>query len=159
MARETKPGGSINAQQAGLLVGVSPRRIQQLSKQSWIPRADRGRYLVRDVVHGYIKFLDDRRDRGEASGSATALLDAKAQRIEKQNARTAERLMHFDEFAEAANELLEVLTAEFAKAPTRITRDPTIRRKLSDAFDAVLTRARKRLDESTRKLRETVRAS
>lgn len=51
----THPVGTI----AKLLM-LSPRRVQQLTADGVIPRAERGRYEIAPAVQGYIKYLQDR---------------------------------------------------------------------------------------------------
>lgn len=42
------------------LLRLTERRVQQLSKEGVIPRAERGRYELAPAVQGYIGFLQDR---------------------------------------------------------------------------------------------------
>lgn len=50
------------------LLLLSDRRVQQLTKDGVIPRAERGRYDLETAVHGYIKYLRDRAIGADASG-------------------------------------------------------------------------------------------
>lgn len=54
-SKPTYPVGTI----AKLLL-VSERRVQQLTKEGVIPKADRGRYELAPAVQGYIRYLQDR---------------------------------------------------------------------------------------------------
>ena len=51
---------------AFLLDRTSERRVQQLAKEGWIPRATRGQYELVGAVHGMIQYLKDRIRRAEA---------------------------------------------------------------------------------------------
>jgi len=42
------------------LLDLSPRRVQQLSKEGVIPKAERGRYELVPAVRGYIRYLKER---------------------------------------------------------------------------------------------------
>lgn len=42
------------------LLDLTPRRVQQLSKEGVIPRAERGRYELVPAVRGYIAYLKER---------------------------------------------------------------------------------------------------
>jgi phage terminase Nu1 subunit (DNA packaging protein) len=42
------------------LLMISERRVQQLTKDGVIPKAERGRYELAPAVQGYIKFLQER---------------------------------------------------------------------------------------------------
>ena len=61
----TYPVGTI----AKLLM-LTDRRVQQLSKDGVIPKADRGRYELAPAVQGYIRYLQERTiDAGGAEGA------------------------------------------------------------------------------------------
>ena len=42
------------------LLDLSPRRVQQLSKEGVIPKAERGQYELLPAVRGYIRYLKER---------------------------------------------------------------------------------------------------
>jgi phage terminase Nu1 subunit (DNA packaging protein) len=42
------------------LLDLTPRRVQQLSKEGVIPKLDRGRYELVPAVRGYIRYLKER---------------------------------------------------------------------------------------------------
>lgn len=42
------------------LLDLTPRRVQQLSKEGVIPKAERGRYELVPAVRGYIRYLKER---------------------------------------------------------------------------------------------------
>ncbi len=50
------------------LLMISERRVQQLTAEGVIPRAERGRYELAQSVQGYIRFLQDR-----SAGNASQL--------------------------------------------------------------------------------------
>ena len=47
------------------LLDLSPRRVQQLSKEGVIPKAERGRYELVPAVRGYISYLKERTVTGD----------------------------------------------------------------------------------------------
>ena len=47
------------------LLDLSPRRMQQLSKEGVIPKAERGRYELVPAVRGYISYLKERTVTGD----------------------------------------------------------------------------------------------
>jgi len=49
------------------LLMLSDRRVQQLTKDGVIPKAERGRYELAPAVQGYIRFLQERSLRSDAS--------------------------------------------------------------------------------------------
>lgn len=49
------------------LLLLSDRRVQQLTKEGVIPKAERGRYELAPAVQGYIRFLQERSLRSDSS--------------------------------------------------------------------------------------------
>ena len=50
---------------AAKLLMVTPEWVRRRTKDGWIPKTDRGRYRVVDVVQGYIRFLKDEASRDQ----------------------------------------------------------------------------------------------
>ena len=69
------------------LLRLTERRVQQLSKEGVIPKAERGRYDLVPSVQGYIKYLQDRAA-PEMSGSID--YNAEKARLTRANADIAE---------------------------------------------------------------------
>ena len=53
MADEMQKPNTITTEQAARLLMISGERVRQLSKQGWITKVERDRYLLVDVVQGY----------------------------------------------------------------------------------------------------------
>lgn len=49
------------------LLLLTDRRVQQLTKEGVIPKAERGRYELAPAVQGYVRYLQDRSHRGSDS--------------------------------------------------------------------------------------------
>lgn len=49
------------------LLLLSDRRVQQLTKEGVIPKAERGRYELAPAVQGYVRFLQERSLRSDSS--------------------------------------------------------------------------------------------
>lgn len=49
------------------LLLLTPRRLQQLTKEGHLPKAERGRYELVPVVQAYIRYLRDRAVKGDVS--------------------------------------------------------------------------------------------
>jgi phage terminase Nu1 subunit (DNA packaging protein) len=73
-SKPTYPVGTI----ARLLL-MSERRVQQLTKEGVIPKADRGRYELAPAVQGYIRYLQDRNLKVDGN----TLIDVNAERARK----------------------------------------------------------------------------
>lgn len=69
------------------LLRLTERRVQQLSKEGIIPKAERGRYQLAPAVQGYIKYLQDRAA-PEMGGSID--YNAEKARLTRANADIAE---------------------------------------------------------------------
>jgi phage terminase Nu1 subunit (DNA packaging protein) len=69
------------------LLDLTPRRVQQLSKEGVIPKAERGRYELVPAVQGYIRYLRDRAVNSDTGGD-TYLADRS--RLMRINADMAE---------------------------------------------------------------------
>jgi phage terminase Nu1 subunit (DNA packaging protein) len=108
---------------AKLLV-LTPRRVQQLTKEGVLPKAERGRYELAPVVQAYVKYL---RDRNIGAEDPAADIGAFRARLVKAKARAAEievegmdgtRLMR-SEVERAWQAILIPLRAAVLALPTR----------------------------------------
>lgn len=87
------------------LLLLTPRRVQQLSAEGIIPRAERGRYELAPAVQGYIRFLQERHlgadgdDGGDATLAAEKLKKLAAEREMKEMERDERRGRLHDEQA------------------------------------------------------------
>ena len=140
------PANTIDLETAARLAMCTPRWIQELVKQGFIPKAERGRYTVLGVVHGRIKSLQDDQNRSSKSASASRVQDARAEEIklrldEKRGtllqAGQAEAINVIDEFAGG-------LKSDLLAIPARVTADLALRRRIEDGIDHAFADAGKR---------------
>lgn len=81
------------------LLDLTPRRVQQLSSEGVIPRAEKGRYELVPAVRGYIRYLRDRAIGADAlpdesaRASRARLLKAQAEAQEMENAKVKGELL------------------------------------------------------------------
>ena len=77
------------------LLLLTPRRVQQLTQEGIIPRAERGRYELAPAVQGYIRYLQDRHlgAEGDEGGDATMA----AEKLKKLAAERQMKEMERDE--------------------------------------------------------------
>lgn len=101
------------------LLLLSDRRVQQLTKEGVIPKAERGRYELAPAVQGYIRFLQERSLRSDTSPIDYHTEKA---RLTKMQADTAE--------------------IELAKARAEVASVATIERNLAGLFAEVKTNLR-----------------
>lgn len=62
------------------LLLLTERRVQQLTEQNIIPKAERGRYELAPAVQGYVKFLRDRALGGDAGDDGEGVKLKRAKR-------------------------------------------------------------------------------
>ena len=93
MAKTTFPLDTI-----AKLLDLTPRRIQQLSSEGVIPKAERGRYELVPAVQGYIKYLKERSIKADTNGDdynahRTRLTKVRADMAEIEKAQIVEQLI------------------------------------------------------------------
>lgn len=86
---------------AKLLI-LTPRRVQQLTAEGVIPKAERGRYALAPAVQGYVKYLKERAINADVSGDETSdhkrrLMKARADIAEFEAQRLAGDLVPVDQ--------------------------------------------------------------
>jgi phage terminase Nu1 subunit (DNA packaging protein) len=107
------------------LLLLTERRVQQLTREGVLPKADRGRYELAPVIQAYVKYLRDRALPGEAEGLSEDFQKARARRT------AAEASMAEMRAAQARGELIpaadvhEVLTAIFGRVRSKLLALPS----------------------------------
>lgn len=87
------------------LLRLTERRVQQLSKEGVIPKAERGRYELAPAVQGYITYLQDRLAPRESDGDP----DRIDYHVEKARKTKAEADMAEMEAARMRGDLVDAL--------------------------------------------------
>lgn len=148
-------GATISVEKAAKLLMVTPRRVQQLARDGWIPRAAGGGYPTVGVVQGYIRFLQDEQRRASRSAAENRVRDARAQEIELRVALRKRTLIDTEEAIGTLDEIVGMVRAETTGLPARITRDLPLRRKIEQELDAIFHRVSDRLAEKADALRKS----
>ena len=73
---------------AAKLLMVTPEWVRRRTRDGWIPKTDRGRYRVVDVVQGYIRFLKDEARRATKTASHNRLQEIRARKEDLAVAQT-----------------------------------------------------------------------
>lgn len=136
-----------------VLLKLSPRRVQQLATQKWIPRAEKGKYPLVGSVQGYIDFLRDENERRTRSAADSRLRDARAREVEQRIAERDKGLIDVDEALTAADRLAGVYLSSITGLPARITRNQSERRRLEGICDNERQRVADMLSEIASDLR------
>lgn len=144
----SSPGTLVTLDVAAQLIMVTPRWVQKLTKDGWIPKSERGRYSLIGVVQGYINFLKDEARRASKSAADSRVRDARAREIELRVARQQADLIPYAEHVAILDEILGHIRAEMEGAPARITRDLGIRDELKGVIHGSLDKASRRLQQA-----------
>lgn len=104
------------------LLMITERRVQQLSLEGVIPRAERGRYELVPAVQGYIRYLRERTvgaDAADAEGEThkSRLLRAQADKAEIETAALRGALVPGSEIARADERAMTALRDRLLAIP------------------------------------------
>jgi hypothetical protein len=106
------------------LLLLTPRRVQQLTKAGYLPKAERGRYELVPVVQAYVRYLRDRAVNGDAGDDD---IGAHKARLIKARARAAEieadsldgTRLHIEDVEKAWQAIVGNLRAALLGFPTK----------------------------------------
>jgi len=106
------------------LLDLTPRRVQQLSAEGVIPKAERGRYELVPAVQGYVKYLKERSIRADTSGDdynahRTRLTKAKADMAEMEKAQIEEQLIPANDVEKVWVEVSQNMRQKLLTLPQR----------------------------------------
>jgi hypothetical protein len=143
-------GNAVPLEAAAALLKCTPRWIQMLAKEGWIAKADRGRYPLVGLIHGYIDWRDDADKRATRKQSENKVRDAKADLVQLQIEERSRKLVD-----EARTEALATcdlviggIRSDLVSLPARITSDLAMRQRIETAIDDVLRAAAKRAQDA-----------
>jgi len=97
-----------NREEVAELLGITPRRVNQLTNENVIPLRKRGCYDLRTAVAGYTKFLKERNDAAEAKAK-TRMHEAKADLAEMDAATRKGELVEVDEVKKEWGNILKII--------------------------------------------------
>jgi hypothetical protein len=137
---------TIDGATAGRLIRVTNARISQLAKEGWIKREANGKYLVVNVVHGYLDFLDDVKKREAKSASASRVQDERAALYKQQRLEKAGKLCDVDEVIAFLWEVFSAHKSECSSVASRATRDRPLRKKIEAELDDAFNRTAARFE-------------
>jgi phage terminase Nu1 subunit (DNA packaging protein) len=141
---EARNDGRFNVQTIAKLLMIDERRIQQLVKEGWIPRGERGRYTLVESVQGYIKYLKEHGRETQRGTEHARLARAQAMRVEMDNFRRMGELQTTAQVEETTQGLVVMMKSSHAALPGRlanelasITEPPRIYKRLQEELRAV----------------------
>lgn len=119
------------------MLGLTPRRLQQLVGDGHVPASDRGQYAVTVTAQAYFRFLQGDARRTTRSAANSRVSDLRAEEIEARNDRRAAAMLK-----EARQEALDMvdlfggaLKADIYGIPARVTKDLQLRRRIEAEID------------------------
>lgn len=139
--------GTITVEVAARLLMVTPEWIRRLSKDGWIPKVERGRYRVVDVVQGYIRFLKDEARRSSRTASLSRLQDIRTRKEELAVAQAERELVPLTEAMTLVDEVAGAVVARVNAIPARFTRNIEQRALLQREVDDTLTEVADRIEK------------
>lgn len=129
---------------AGLLM-IDERRIQQLVKEGWIPRGERGRYALIPSVQGYIRSIKEGQRETGRGGEQARLARANAQKVEMENLRRMGELVARAQVEETTAGLVVLIKSSHEGLPGRLANElaglepPRIYQRLQTELRSILT--------------------
>ena len=122
------------------LLMLSRQRIDQLVKEGYIKRHDRGQYSLVNAVQGYIKFLRDETRRQNVSAADSRVRDARAKDIEVRTAVRLSQLVPRLVYEDMIESFAGVVRSELSGMAATCSRDLAVRRTIDREINARLRR-------------------
>jgi len=107
------------------LLDLTPRRVQQLSAEGVIPKAERGRYELVPAIQGYIRYLKERSIKADTSGDdynahRTRLTKARADLAEMEKEQIREQLIPAGDVERAWIDVSQNMRQKLLAFPQRV---------------------------------------
>jgi phage terminase Nu1 subunit (DNA packaging protein) len=107
------------------LLDLTPRRVQQLSAEGVIPKAERGRYELVPAIQGYIRYLKERSIKADTSGDdynahRTRLTKTRADLAELEKAQIEEQLIPASDVERAWIDVSQNMRQKLLAFPQRV---------------------------------------
>jgi len=107
------------------LLDLTPRRVQQLSAEGVIPKAERGQYELVPAIQGYIRYLKERSIKADTSGDdynahRTRLTKARADLAEMEKEQIREQLIPAGDVERAWIDVSQNMRQKLLAFPQRV---------------------------------------
>jgi phage terminase Nu1 subunit (DNA packaging protein) len=134
------------------LLDLSERRIQQLSREGVIPKAERGQYDLIGSVRGYVRYLRDQALRAQAGAPDYAaerarFIRARADLAEMEAEEKRRSLIAVDEIEGAWIAVLALLRTRLLALPDRLAPQAFDQPTVGDTRNLIRTAIREVLDD------------
>lgn len=123
MAGDEAKRGRFDVRTIATLLMLDERRIQQLTKEGWIKKDDRGSYGLVESVQGYIRYLKENTKSRERGTEHARLARAQSMKVEMENWRRMGELQTSSHVEETTNGLVVILKSSTEGLPGRIANE------------------------------------
>ena len=147
MSSATQPIGVI-----AKLLDLSERRVQQLSREGVIPKAERGQYDLIGSVRGYVRYLRDQAQKAQAGAPDYAVerarfIRARADLAEMDAEEKRRSLIAADQIEAAWIAILALLRTRLLALPDRLAPQAYDRHTVGETRTLIRTAIREVLDD------------
>lgn len=113
------PRADFPAETIAQLLGVTPRRLQQLAAEGFVPKSERGLYPLVGSVQGYIRYLKEHSREASRGTEHARLARAQAVKVEMENYRRAGEYILRADVHDMLTELATTLVGSLEGIPGR----------------------------------------
>lgn len=130
--------GKITAKEAVELTGFTRQWLATLVRDGFVEKDEDGRYTVRALFRGLVKFYKDEARRANKSASAEDLDAERAKMLQLKREQLAGTLMLVDEHDAIGEEAVGIFRFGLATLPSRVSNDTNERRRVEGYCDEIL---------------------
>lgn len=142
------PLGGYDLNNIADLLDITPRRLQQLAKDGFIPKNRRGKYPLVGSVQGYIRYLRANRTNSTKTNNNKEYIDQNKERAllnreiriskEMENQQTRKQLISVNDFDTEYSRLVKITAATLETLPDLLERDAGLKgRQLAPVFKTI----------------------
>ncbi|MDX2265435.1 MAG: hypothetical protein NW215_10745 [Hyphomicrobiales bacterium] len=129
------------------ILGLSPRRIDQLVVEGAFQKVARGKFALGDAVQSYIAHIKEEAKKRQATTTDDELRAERARKLRLENDQTEAILLPADAVMNTLDEVVAAVRVGFAGLPARVTRDMELRKVIETECDSILTAVAKLLED------------
>jgi hypothetical protein len=127
----------LSSSQAARLILVSRTSLYAREQEGWIKRVGPDQWCAVDVVHGNVRYLQDRAKRASQTGTLSRVQEARARSIERKNLVAEGKLMDVDVVMADTVEIFGWFASRLEGFPAQITRDLVLRQAMKEGLDKI----------------------
>lgn len=139
---------TITLAEAGLMLGLSRKRISQLIQEGFIPKVGRGMTTIDGAAQGCVRYWQEKASQETKTSADTRVRDARAAEIEQRIAERNRRLVPAEEATAAIDHIIGACAEAFASIPPMISRDVAERNRIEKHVKEAQRGVAKRLSEA-----------